>query len=606
LKSRSRFLKFFNQVKQNAIFKYLSSVKLAIPLLLILLVSSVVGTIIESRYNAEVAVLRIYSATWFIILLCFLWVNIFCAAVSRVPYKKHHTGFVVTHIGMLLLLVGSIMTKLMGIDGSIQIQEKTQSNYVSLPQLVYEIGEPGRPGFSKVLFPRSLETLGKGELDFLNQSRHPLFVVNYEPFVEAPRPRPRAQAISGAGALNFKLESEFFNVDQSLHITEKPDLRMGPALIRYVSKKSSVKKKAGRKVKKVKVAKGHVVNIYDVSTDSLVKSISLNKLLSTPLKIKGATIKLLKKFEQAVVVDNKLAEGGQKGVNPALELNVAFKGKTFRDVAYAKFPTFSMLTKENLPIRLEYKHPGITETKKLDGHGNSSTQSTSQTLPDGNVIEFIQNQNNSKQVEVALFKNKKEVLTKTLNIGETVETPWMGMKITLLSLGGENQSAQKHNHDEVSIISLPLKSPLPPSAIKVATMDGSSTWIIENQSKSINLNGNELGVYFGRNSIRLPFSIYSEKFYKKDYPGSSTPMSYESDVKLNGQGETIKIAMNEPYKYGGFTFYQSSYILQEGRPPVTVLSVNKDPGRWLKYFGSLVLCVGIMLYALMKSRLYKK
>ena len=345
--------------------------------MLILLVSSVVGTIIESRYNAQVADLRIYSATWFIILLVFLWLNIFCAAVSRIPYKKHHTGFVITHIGMLTLLVGSIMTKLMGIDGSIQIQEKTQSNYVSLPQLVYEIGASGKPGYSKVLFPRSLDALGKGELDFLNESRHPLFVTQYEPFVEPNQ--PQAPAVSGAGALNFKLESEFFNVDQSLHITNKPDMRMGPAFIRYVKKKSSVTKAKVSKQKKVKKAKGHVVNIYDVSTDELIKSIALGKILKTPLKIKQMTIKVLKNFEQAVVVENKLDEGGQKGVNPALEIQVVYQGKTFRDVAYAKFPTFSMLTKENLPVRLEYKHPGITETKKLTGHGNNAGNATAAT-----------------------------------------------------------------------------------------------------------------------------------------------------------------------------------------------------------------------------------
>ena len=123
---RSRFLELLNKVKKNIIFKYLSSVKLAIPLLLILLVASVAGTIIESRYNAEVANLRIYSVTWFIVLLFLLWINIFCAAVSRIPFKKHQIGFVITHIGMLLLLIGSIMTKLFGIDGSIQIQEKSQ------------------------------------------------------------------------------------------------------------------------------------------------------------------------------------------------------------------------------------------------------------------------------------------------------------------------------------------------------------------------------------------------------------------------------------------------------------------------------------------------
>ena len=132
------FTTLLKQLKRNKVFKFFSSVKLAIPLLSILLVSSIVGTLYESEYNADYANIKIYSATWFIILLCFLWVNIFAATISRIPFKKHHTGFVITHIGLLSLLIGSIITKVYGIDGSLQIQEKQSSAYVSLPQLVYQ------------------------------------------------------------------------------------------------------------------------------------------------------------------------------------------------------------------------------------------------------------------------------------------------------------------------------------------------------------------------------------------------------------------------------------------------------------------------------------
>jgi len=54
--------------------------------------------------------------------------------------------------------------------------------------------------------------------------------------------------------------------------------------------------------------------------------------------------------------------------------------------------------------------------------------------------------------------------------------------------------------------------------------------------------------------------------------------------------------MNEPLKFGGYTFYQASYNQDErtGEPTATVLSVNYDPGRWIKYLGSLILSVGII------------
>lgn len=584
-------------LNKNPVFKFCSSVKLAIPLLILLLIASVIGTLIESRYNAEVANIQIYSATWFIILLCLLWINIFCATISRIPFKKHHTGFIITHIGLLSLLIGSIMTKLWGIDGSIQIQEKTQSRYVSLPELVYEVGRRGSPGYSKISFTRALKPLAKSDLEFLNKSSHPLFAVNYKPFVEPPK-LAGSHSSSGEGALQFKLASEFFNVDQSLHISENPELRMGPALIRYVETKSLVEKKEKKKKpSKNKKAPQKVIEIVEISSGRVIKTVPLSSFSKKSFEVKGTTFEFVKSYEQAMVVNNKLDEGGQEGVNPALEIRIQHNGEQLRDILYAKFPDFSLLSNSNLPFSVRYIHPSMGAIK-------DTTSSGPKLVPSGNVIEFVRTENEN-EVDVVLFKNQKEVLSKRIKVGEEVETPWMGMKITLTSMGAKTNQAQD-NSNEVVEIEMPFKAPLPGSALKVSTVDGSSTWLFENQPQSLLVNGKEVDVYFGRNSINLPFSIYLEKFYKKDYPGSTTPMSYESDVKVNGTGELIKIAMNEPLKHGGYTFYQSSYILQPGRPPVTVLSVNKDPGRWVKYSGSLILCLGIVVYTLMRSRVYKK
>jgi hypothetical protein len=50
----------------------------------------------------------------------------------------------------------------------------------------------------------------------------------------------------------------------------------------------------------------------------------------------------------------------------------------------------------------------------------------------------------------------------------------------------------------------------------------------------------------------------------------------------------------------GYTFYQASYIPDQPRPTVTILSVNYDPGRFLKYSGSILLILGSVMLYLMK------
>ena len=63
----------------------------------------------------------------------------------------------------------------------------------------------------------------------------------------------------------------------------------------------------------------------------------------------------------------------------------------------------------------------------------------------------------------------------------------------------------------------------------------------------------------------LPFSIHLIDFEKSYYPGTDKPRSYKSLVEIKDisvkQKRTIK--MNQPLRYKGYTFYQSSFIEEE-------------------------------------------
>jgi cytochrome c biogenesis protein ResB len=67
-------------------------------------------------------------------------------------------------------------------------------------------------------------------------------------------------------------------------------------------------------------------------------------------------------------------------------------------------------------------------------------------------------------------------------------------------------------------------------------------------------------------------------------------------VQIPG-GHDVVISMNEPLKYNGYTFYQSSFERDErtGKPAISILSVNYDPGRWIKYLGSMLMVLGSII-----------
>lgn len=116
---------------------------MAAPLILILVILLATGTIVESRYSTPVAKRFVYGTWWFGGFLLLLATNVFCSALSRLPWKKHQTGFVVTHLGILFVLAGSLVTQKLGIDGQIALNEGEDGRTFQedKPNLYYQIGE---------------------------------------------------------------------------------------------------------------------------------------------------------------------------------------------------------------------------------------------------------------------------------------------------------------------------------------------------------------------------------------------------------------------------------------------------------------------------------
>lgn len=95
----------------------------------------------------------------------------------------------------------------------------------------------------------------------------------------------------------------------------------------------------------------------------------------------------------------------------------------------------------------------------------------------------------------------------------------------------------------------------------------------------------------------LPFALRLVRFERITYPGTDTPRSYHSDVELTDGALHWKsrIEMNAPLRYKGYTFYQSSFIAQDGKVS-TVLAVVNNAGRLFPYISSIIMCIGLLIH----------
>ncbi len=95
----------------------------------------------------------------------------------------------------------------------------------------------------------------------------------------------------------------------------------------------------------------------------------------------------------------------------------------------------------------------------------------------------------------------------------------------------------------------------------------------------------------------LGFSIKLLDFKQELYPGTSMASSYSSSVLIQDGESNLKqvISMNEPLRYKGFTFYQSSFR-QNDNKETTILAVVKNYGRTFPYISSIIICIGLLIH----------
>ena len=198
-------------------------------------------------------------------------------------------------------------------------------------------------------------------------------------------------------------------------------------------------------------------------------------------------------------------------------------------------------------------------------------------------------------------KNVKKGIAKP---GDTIETGWMGELVVRVL------KYIPHAKEQITFNETDSSTPLTTAAILVeyqCTPSEKPTqhWLALNSMLKLFSDQAVYILAFANRRLNLDFDIKLEKFSVGRYQGTMTASSYESQVNVSDKVGTQTISMNEPMKHHGFTFYQSSFSEDEmGRPTASILSVNKDPGRWVKYLGCLLIVFGSihLFYFKRKSR----
>lgn len=213
------------------VFRFLSSVRLAVILLMVLILGIAIGTVCESRFDTKVARAYVYEAPWFNLWMVLLGINLAAAAFSRYPWKKHHAGFVITHAGIITLLIGAIVGRVWGVEGTMTLfMGDEPSNRLVIDEQEVRIQDGGQTTEFPVGIQHKRAQSGKAIALGSTASGMKLAVTDYADLL-LPVSSPQAVSEGGSPALRVKLWSMGQQIDQWLWPSDQENRKIDLGLL---------------------------------------------------------------------------------------------------------------------------------------------------------------------------------------------------------------------------------------------------------------------------------------------------------------------------------------------------------------------------------------
>jgi hypothetical protein len=284
---------------------------------------------------------------------------------------------------------------------------------------------------------------------------------------------------------------------------------------------------------------------------------------------------------------------GDEPKNPILELKIHLPDakEPRRQLAFASQPLLNLdgVHGMDTPVKLWYHHPAVAVK---------------------NATEFLRTPDGKLHCRVAT--QDKYQLRGEVQIGEPIETT-AGFKVSVLEY---IPSAKR----EVTFFPVELakgKSRGPNSAVLVEFTAGDMTrtlWMWRGDDEfgyqHVATPEGQALLTFGYDHIPMDFSLKLVDFQRGMNPGGMGNASFASTVELDDPAQELlekrEISMNEPLVHGKYTFYQSGFDEAPDGREVSTLTVAYDPGRAMKYFGSLMICFGTFVMFYTRGGAWKK
>jgi hypothetical protein len=621
--------------QRNPIFEFFASLKLAVVLLAVIIVAAIAGTLYESSFDAKVARAYVYGAPWFNLWLVLLGANLACSALSRWPWCKHHLAFLITHLGIITLLIGSLIGRIWGIEGTITLfkgEPPTNRLVVDERQLRVHDVDGIVKGYPAEFLHHPPTPQHPRDLGLLATGAH-LRIIDYAPTVEA-KLNPKPLNDGGAPALHFAVATTMMNqhLDGWL-LADDPqngNFSMGLANIEL---KRGTAANAGRS---------------DSPNHPPASAItSTSKSISKEVDLEESIFAFSKAPEEQI---DRVRKGGSTGAKVRLErpqngnkgrilISLGEKEASFDvaenlggEVAIADTPFTLKIEEYWADFRIEDGKPkSLTDQPNNPAvlvtiRGKGLPASEPETNPHGSAKDLTTNGGppampapgeetpnhltlfiaDDSTISYELTSRKNGRASGKIELNKPLPTGWADWQLTIDKTMPHAASSMDFN--PINSETVPATADLP-DGVRVRVQQNGETierWAPAGWQIAIPTSPSPTMVAYGWKTVSLPIGLELLDFEVKRNEGSDSPAGFKSTLRIataDGETATGSCWMNHPFSYPGtwwrtwtgltYKISQASWNPENlGQSTVQIL---RDPGWLLKWIGSLLVVIGVFM-----------
>ncbi len=562
------------------IIHWLGSLQLALVLLATIAIACAAATIAESEFSTKIAQVYIYKAPWFLVWLGVLCINLFAVTLTRWPWEKKHTGFIITHYGIIILLVGAMIGIHTGFEGNVTLHKD-------------------KPPVRKITVNRSI-------IQVESPNDTALYVMPFD--ASATRPTEKRPREFKVPASDLKIVADGFSDNLLKEETLVPSTKGGPGVF----------------LRMTSARMGETVDmplVLDGTAEKDFFGLATIVLQRDPPAAAGAspteTQMVFGRFAPVVQGSNtptgvtvSLSDDGRKVIIATPDSTSA----TYLREEIMKKPVSAggaLVTVEDYWPDFEMRD-GRPATKSAQPENPAALVRIQS--PTGDDKPSLVLAPTSDGIAYQLQRSGQAYAGGTAKKGDTFALGW-----------ADWQAEVVETLPKAEIATVVKPGPALPDGemgipgfrarlVSPGIADAPPRWVPSGEITSLTDGKNVVRIGYGLELRPVPFSIRLVDFEVPRYEGTETPSNFIASVEFQdsatGALKSGTARMNHPASFPGtllsnFTGINYKFSQAEWNPRdlgETTLQVLYDPGWLFKWIGSLLICVGITIMFYLKPK----